>query len=379
MDDARFRSELRRYWDAIARGEPATPDDLDPDLAALIRRLHALPDVPPPDPTYARRLRESLMDATTIPLPLTDPGTNPGRNGWSAPPVRRPILSPLPIAPPRWSATQLATALLVMLVLIGSVLTVGRGRSEPEDAAPVFLPAMSGTPATPAGSAASIETLVTTTFPAEAIPTTSSPAFLIWYATIDPETEVAIPPDPIACCPGPQIAHVLAGELALRVEGPLQVLRISPDGTAGPAEEVAPGTGVVLLAGDTAVYDFELTATYHNAGTDPVQLVAGGLFAGSPPDPPVFYAIAAVEERYPAPVLLPGPMAATLQRATLAPEGIFPAPAPGSLQVVITGPELGMLGESSDGSVKNLGQEPVVVYALLVQPIEPVGSTPAAD
>src|SRR5687768_9598958 len=98
MDDARFRTELRHYWDEIARGEAATPGDLDPDLAALIPRLHALPDVPPPDPTFASRLRESLMHATTTPLPLTDPRTNLGRNGQSAPLARRPIVSAFPVS-----------------------------------------------------------------------------------------------------------------------------------------------------------------------------------------------------------------------------------------------------------------------------------------
>jgi hypothetical protein len=218
------------------------------------------------------------------------------------------------------------TALLVLLVLAGSLLAAGPGRPEPRDDTPAFLPAISGTPATPAGPAPSIETLVSTTFLAEAMPTASSPAFLIWHATIDPETEVVIPPDPIACCPGPQIAHVVAGELALRVEGPLQVLRGATSATTVPAENVTPGTEVVLRSGDTAVYDFELPATYRNTGTETVQLVAGGLFAGSPPSPPAGYAIANVKERYPAPLLPPGPRSLTLQRATLPPEGIYPAP-----------------------------------------------------
>jgi hypothetical protein len=375
MDDARFRSALRRYWDEIARGEPATPDDLDPEVAALIRRLHALPDVPPPDPTYARRLRESLMHATMISLPLTDPRTSSVRNGWSTPPGRRPILSARPVSPARWAPAHLMTALLVMLVLIGSVLAFGPGRPGPQDDAPVFLPAIIRTPATPAGPAASIETLVTTTFPAEAMPTASSPSFVIWYATIAPGTEVAIPPERIQCCPGPQIEHVLAGELTLRVEGPLHVVRAS-GGTPLPAEAVSSGTEVVLRAGDTAVYDFELPATYHNTGTDPLQLVAGGLFGGSPPVPPAGYAIVTSKERYPAAPVPSGPLTVTLQRTTLAPEAVFPAPPSGSIQVVMTGPELGTLGERSDGSAQNLGREPVVVYALALGSAAAPAETP---
>jgi hypothetical protein len=157
--------------------------------------------------------------------------------------------------------------LRVLRALIASVvivsLLVTSGALAAQDASPG---------ATPAGPVAPIATLVTTSFPAETIPTVSSPSFLIWYATIDPDTEVAIPPELVACCPGPQIEHVLAGELTLRVEGPLQVLRTSPDGTPMPAEAVAPGMEAVLRPGDTAVYSLELPVTYHNAGTDPVHL-----------------------------------------------------------------------------------------------------------
>jgi hypothetical protein len=366
------------HWDALVRGERPPEGRLDPVLAEAIAWAVARDDAPRPDPRFVSRLEEQIMatlstPGAVLPVPTKAPWTTwnghaaPGRGHWSGQSEtgsRRRALAPL------------ATAALVVLTLVGSFFAFGPGRPGRSDDPPALVPAISGTPATPAGPAPSIETLVTTTFSAEALPTVSTPAFLIWYATIDPETEVAIPPDPIACCPGPQIAHVLAGELALRVEGPLRVLGTSPDGTAGPAEEVAPGTEIVLRAGDTAVYSFELPATYRNAGTESVQLVAGGVFAGSPPNPPVFYAIAAVEERYPAPVLPPGPMAATLHRATLAPDGIFPAPPSGSIQVVMTGPELGTLGERSDGSAQNIGREPVEVFALVLAPAGPEAGTP---
>jgi hypothetical protein len=65
-----------------------------------------------------------------------------------------------------------------------------------------------------------------------------------------------------------------------------------------------------------------------------------------------------------------------LQRTTLAPEAVFPAPPSGSLQVVMTGPELGTLGERSDGSAQNLGREPVVVYALALESAAASAGTP---
>jgi len=57
MDEVHVDEELRQFWDAVPRDEPATPGDLDPALAETIQALHAFRDVPPPDPTYARRFR----------------------------------------------------------------------------------------------------------------------------------------------------------------------------------------------------------------------------------------------------------------------------------------------------------------------------------
>ena len=263
--------------------------------------------------------------------------------------------------------SSLPALLCVIVLVVVTSLVAASGALAAQDASPI---------ATPAGPGPPIETLVTTTFEAKAIPTTTNRSFLVWYATIAPGTEVVIPPELVACCPGPQFEHLLAGELSLRVEGPLQVVRSAIGGTPMPAEAGAPGTEVVLRPGDTAVYSLERPATYHNPGTDSVHLVAGGLVAGSPSAPPADYAIPTSKERYPAPPLPPGPLAVTLHRTTLAPEGVFPAPPSGSVQVVMTGPEFGSLGERSDGSAQNLGQEPVVVYALVLEPTGAEAGTP---
>jgi hypothetical protein len=233
--------------------------------------------------------------------------------------------------------------------------------------------------ATPAGPPPAVEILVTTTFPVESLPTTTHPAFILWHGTIAPKADVAISAQLVACCPGPQIGHVLAGELTLRVEGPLQVLRSTSAGTPVPVEEVAPGTDVVLRPGDTAVYALDLPTTYHNAGTEPVHLVAGGLFAGTPPTPPAEYTIDAVKSRDLTSPLSAGLLTVTLQRTTLAPEAVFPAPPSGSMQLVMTVPEFGTVAERSDGSAQNLGQVPLVMYALVLHPTASAGSTPAGN
>jgi hypothetical protein len=256
--------------------------------------------------------------------------------------------------------------LLTLLVLVSLILPATALPSTAQEA-------------TPAGPPPAVETLVTTTFPAASLPTTAHPAFILWHATIAPETEVAIPAELVECCPGPQLEHVLAGELTLRVEGPLQVLRATSGGTPAPSGAVAPGTDVVLRPGDTAVYNLDLPATYHNAGTEPVHLVAGGLFAGTPPTPPAEYAIDAVKSRDLTSPLPPGPLTVTLQRTTLAPAAVFPAPPAASLQLVMTVPEFGTVAERSDGSAQNLGQVPLVLYALVLHPTASAGATPAGS
>jgi DNA-binding beta-propeller fold protein YncE len=118
MDDARFRDELRRYWDEIAHGGGAAPGNLEPELAATIRRLHAVPDVPAPDPDYARRLRRSLVVATSAPLPLgstahqTPNGHTAPEPGWHRPVEIRGPEAPRWRHPERWLA---AAALLVVI------------------------------------------------------------------------------------------------------------------------------------------------------------------------------------------------------------------------------------------------------------------------
>ncbi len=75
---------LNRYWDDLLRdravhpGGPAAPAaGLDLDLAAAVRRLHALDDAPAPDPVLAARLWPALVSpaadapATGDPTPVT--------------------------------------------------------------------------------------------------------------------------------------------------------------------------------------------------------------------------------------------------------------------------------------------------------------------
>ena len=58
--------------------------------------------------------------------------------------------------------------------------------------------------------------LFATVLPAGALPIAPITDFLLWQVTIDPGVSVVFPPGYFACCPGPVLTHVVAGELTLR-------------------------------------------------------------------------------------------------------------------------------------------------------------------
>jgi outer membrane protein assembly factor BamB len=141
MSDDRFHTELWRYWDAIARGEPASPGDLDPELVATIRGLHVLPDVPP-DPAYAKQLRETLMHTATAPIPVTLALPSNGLAGPAARPQRSPGV------PPRWRLNRASAQTALVLLLIAGLLTAFVAVFlVPREQRPGFVPAVA-TPTT---------------------------------------------------------------------------------------------------------------------------------------------------------------------------------------------------------------------------------------
>lgn len=257
---------------------------------------------------------------------------------------------------------------VVTLVLIGLV-AAGRGGAG--------VVAQEATPATPGPARVAPEILFSTTFPAAALPTGPDLDFVVWHATIAAGARATIPADLVACCPGPLIDHLLAGELAVRVDGPLRVVRAASGGPPTPVEDVAPGTEVVLRPGDSAVHRFEFAAEYANPGPAPTHFVSGGLFGGYLPSPPPGYTLDDWDEEYPASAPPPGPVTLTMGRASLAPEGVLPGPPPGGLRVVTSGPRSVSLGERSDGSVVNLRRDAVVVYVLILRPAGTEGLTTA--
>jgi hypothetical protein len=234
--------------------------------------------------------------------------------------------------------------------------------------------------ASPIAAEVTRERLVETTVPAEAVPPTQI-LYELWYAPIEPGIEINVSAEDGACCPGPHIEHVAAGELALRVDGPLRVARAGTATDPGPTEmeEIPSGTEVVLREGNTAAFAAELGRHYANRSADPVRLVAGGLFGGEWAGARAEgYTINNLATHYRDAPLPPGPITLALERVTLPPGAVLPGPPPETLRAVTSGPAVAYLPEAGDGSISNLVQEPVVAYVLTLLPAGSATGTPEA-
>ena len=378
-------AEVDRYWNAwVLIGRPLETDSIDPETRELIDRLWAVGG--PPHAAEARkrvwqRLRheseqeEQVMDTTTPAavrsLTHWSPGHANGRIG------SRPAL---PTIRPWWRGISgpVVTAALVVLVLTAGLFAGGPLRPNREVTAPAGIFAVLMAPATPGPEEAVRELLVETTVPAEALPTGENRFLNIWQETIDPGVTATFPAERLACCPGPLLDHVLVGELTVRVEGPLRVARAGTAATPGPVEEVAPGTDVVLRAGDTALYDQALPVEYANHGAEPVQLIGGGLFIGRAVVRPPGLILNNFNILRPLPPLPAGPVTFVLERVTLPPSATLPGPPTGVLRIVTSGPKVAYLPKAADGSVTNLVREPVEAYALTLLPGGSQAGTPEA-
>lgn len=141
MDSPRTPHDLQRFWEAIALGRPAAPGDLDPDLAALVQRLHTTPDVPPPDATYARHLREYLMHTPSASL---SPAIGPPFNGRVNTPPPRGLFPPLLLPQRRgqaWPVAQVAMVLLLIAAMTALIFMVSlRPHGQPAMAPGVATP-----------------------------------------------------------------------------------------------------------------------------------------------------------------------------------------------------------------------------------------------
>jgi hypothetical protein len=375
-DDAALNAAIDRFWDEMTQGCSAGAGEVDPLDVATIRHLHAFDDQPDPESAFTQRLREDLVHAHMHAHPL--PGAQHAPAGPRPDDRSR---------QPRWSAWRgrrpsgpLATAALVLLTAVASLLIFEwqhRQREPSLSAVPLVL--VSPPTAIAPAPEVSLKTVFGTTLPAEQVPTAGNLDFLLWHVSLAPHSQGPASAQAWTCCPGPQITHVVAGDLTLRVEGPLQVFR-SAETTAGaaPAASVPPDTAVVLHAGDTAVFPHDVPAEYGNRGTHPVHLVGGGIFAGAVRNGPLGLPLLDHNEAYSLPPLAPGPVDATLVRVVLPPGAEVPAPDERALVL-----EVGAVGDAdvaqrADRALLNIGTKEETIYVLTLTPTDAPRSTPTS-
>jgi hypothetical protein len=151
----RAADRLNDHLDAVVAGDATRSHDLDPSFAGAVERFFAADDAPGPPSGLADHLWEDLMHAQTIPV-VGASCSQLVANGrvshfWSG--IR--VVRQLPRS--RWFLSQLATAALVVLTLVGSLVVLGPLRSRNSSWLPV-LPVISGTPT--AGGGIVTETLI---------------------------------------------------------------------------------------------------------------------------------------------------------------------------------------------------------------------------
>jgi len=124
-----------------------------------------------------------------------------------------------------------------------------------------------------------------------------------------------------------------------------------------------------------------------NTGSTPVQLLAWNLLAGDGPAAQVPPNWTENDSDVPSGLSVPAaPATVQLRRVTLAPEAELPAPS-GGFQFAVTLPDnaagtpvASHIGEQSNATIFNIGQEPATIYVLTFVPTGPgmETSTPAA-
>jgi hypothetical protein len=219
--------QLARYWDAVAAGAAEESALADPTLAATVSRLHTLDDLPDIDPSFQRRLGATLLganvEADTLPgprpLPVGDPGMHTSLNGHAAAqPWRvRALTSTTPLRR-GWPLAQLAAAAILLLALLGGLIAI-RYATAPRPV--TYLEAAGET---------QVDTLVDATLEGDSAITTP---LTVERWTIPPgSATVTVPP-----LDGPQWVVAESGTLSAVIDGERR--RLAPGGsllvTAGQA------------------------------------------------------------------------------------------------------------------------------------------------
>ncbi len=348
--------------------------DLDRGDTETLELLLALDRTPGADPVFAVRLLADLDDEiaarrrvqlhTSIvlpPLAAFRDATAPRENGHRA--AAMPDLTPVRIPARRPLGYHVVTAVLVVLVVLGTVaslggLRVGRGFDVR------FMPAVDRPwPMSEQPDPSDAHGLLTQ-MTAPALPLEFG-WIGIYRWTFSPHT------DPITTLPysGPTMILVLSGELTVTLDQPGQIAhglgrqRTEPfpavyPGSVVPGDTLLLPTGVGLTVGNDA--DAPATAIFVSVLNDAVRDLETSFAASKRTS--IEDLVTDYEQQF-----APGPGRLELSRATLQPGEMLPPPTAGTYQLVAAeSTYLGYLRRSPDGSVTNLEKTPLTVLILTI-------------
>jgi hypothetical protein len=246
---------LARFWDMLRAGTAPDSTGIDPAVADSIHRLHAIRDVPGPDPTFVAKTLEDLMNAAAVsPFAVTRTPLIP--NGRHIPAPWRAFMPAIPASSTRrrWAVSQLALAALLLITLIGGYI--------------VFRPDRHAAVPTPGGTPVTAPSPMTVTPLAKVTSWMMPPGETfagIWRADFKPGARIAVGPGGYAG-DGPTLYVAEQGRLTLHgvrpYDGhPVPVTRAAPSTPAASSErvpfdadvELGPGDSIGLTGGSSAV------------------------------------------------------------------------------------------------------------------------------
>jgi hypothetical protein len=259
--------------------------------------------------------------------------------------------------------------LLVLTLGLGYFALVFGDGSDPDRGPSAIVPA----PTHPAVDMADAETLFSLTLSPEDVPRSPERGISSEGFVVEPGTTGEWPGTSAICCSGVRIDYVVDGAYTVRADGPIDVRRAD-----GREETIPAGTENVLGPGDRMLVPEGTGFTNANNGDVPVHVIGwyvheglvdsqrtAGNWSGNrchctlglPPDA--------------------GALTLEMHRVQLAPGTLIPAA--GSAQFVISLDKSAMLGEQSDGSIRNAGKAEITVYVLTATSASAEGTAVASD
>lgn len=347
-------------------------DDLDSGDGQMLRLLHACDRSPQVDAAFAARLLAELeseiaardrvhlytmLDVSTLAIFHAELEQRNGNRRSSVP--GSPASHGMCL---RAIGSQIATAALVLLVILVSVSTVGGIRlTRGPDRVPL-LGQLWSAPTPAASDPVAMHGLLTQmTVP-------SLPADTGWIAidrwTLSPHT------DPIPTFfSGPTMIFVLSGQLSVTLDQPGQIADAMGRQHPKPFPAATPGK---VGAGESLLALSEVTVTTGNDIDVPVTALFVSVVRDTPRDWETSFAAskrAAIESLVSDNTgeFASGPGRMMLSRETLAPGEMLPAPDADTYQLVAAESKyLGYLRRPPDGSVTNLEKTPLTVLILTI-------------